>query len=423
MLRRFSIVRESESSAKFARGLAAMGALALLSACATQGVGVDIPGAPGSERTGGEQRVTIQSMRDSEGLLPPFMQGQRVVRVGVVLPFSHNSSQVRAESEGLLHGAELALFEQAGDQVMLLPKDAGSTPQSAEEATRLALKDGADIVLGPLLAPTVPGAASAARSKNVPLIAFTNDRSMAQQGSYILSFTPEQEVDRIISFAAKKGYKNFALLAPDTELGARLDGAFRAAVAKNGGAITISQKYPRDPSQLTAPIAAAAAAIRRVPGKQAILIPERGNMLRAIAPALVINKVDLTRVRLLGTSAWAEEDVSREPALRGGWYAAPDPSAHAAFESRYEKAFGKKPTKLASLAYDATALASALGASGPQGINRQRIETSDGFVGADGLFRFLGDGTAQRGLSILEVSPGEPKVTEPSPKRFPATGA
>lgn len=417
-------MRTSESSAKFTRGLIAAGALALLSACATQGVGVDIPGAPGSERTGGDQRVSIQSMRDSDGLLPPFMAGQRVVRVGVVLPFSHTSAQVRTESEGLLHGAELALFEQAGDEVMLLPKDAGSTPQSAEDATKLALKDGADIVLGPLLAATVPGAAGAARSKNVPLIAFTNDRSMAQAGSsYILSFTPEQEVDRIISFAAKKGYKNFALLAPDTELGTRMDTAFRAAVAKNGGAITISQKYPRDPSALQAPIAAAAAAIRRVPGKQAILIPDRGNVLRAIAPALVINKVNLTQTKLLGTSAWGEEDVSREPALRGGWYAAPDPLAHAAFEARYEKAFGKKPTKLASLAYDATALASALGANGPQGINRQRIETSDGFVGADGLFRFLPDGTAQRGLSILEISPGEPKVTDPSPKRFPATGA
>ena len=416
-------MRTSESSAKFARGLVATAALTLLSACATQGVGVDIPGAPGSVRTGGEQRVTIQSMRDSDGLLPPFMEGQRVVRVGVVLPFSHNSAQIRAESEGLLHGAELALFEQAGDEVMLLPKDAGSTPQSAEEATRLALKDGADIVLGPLLAQTVPGAAGAARSKNVPLIAFTNDRSMAQQGSYILSFTPEQEVERIVSFAAKKGYKNFALLAPDTELGVRMDTAFRAAVARNGGTITIAQKYPRDPSALQGPIATAAAAIRRVPGKQAILIPERGNVLRAIAPALVINKVDLTRTKLLGTSAWGEEDVSREPALKGGWYAAPDPVAHAAFETRYEQAFGKKPTKLASLAYDATALASALGANGPQGINRQRIETGDGFVGADGLFRFLPDGTAQRGLSILEVSPGAPKVAEPSPKRFPATGA
>lgn len=416
-------MRTRESSAKFVRGLVATTALALLSACATQGVGVDIPGAPGSVRTGGEQRVTIQSMRDSDGLLPPFMEGQRVVRVGVVLPFSHSSAQIRAESEGLLHGAELALFEQAGDEVMLLPKDAGSTPQSAEEATKLALKDGADIVLGPLLAQTVPGAAGAARSKNVPLIAFTNDRSMAQQGSYILSFTPEQEVDRIVSFAAKKGYKNFALLAPDTELGTRMDTAFRAAVARNGGTITIAQKYPRDPSALQGPIATAAAAIRRVPGKQAILIPERGNVLRAIAPALVINKVDLTRTKLLGTSAWGEEDVSREPALKGGWYAAPDPVAHAAFETRYEQAFGKKPTKLASLAYDATALASALGANGPQGINRQRIETSDGFVGADGLFRFLGDGTAQRGLSILEISPGTPKVTDPSPKRFPATGA
>ncbi|MET0545143.1 MAG: penicillin-binding protein activator, partial [Caulobacterales bacterium] len=392
---------------------------------ATQNVGVDVPGAPGSTRAGvrGDRMVSVQSMRDSKGLLPPHMEGRKVVRAAVILPFSHNSAQVRDQSEGLLHGAELALFEQAGDEVMLLPKDAGSTPQSAQEATQLALKDGADIILGPLLSATVPAASQTARSKNVPLIAFTNDRSVAQSGSYILSFTAEQEVDRIVGFAAKKGYKNFALLAPDTELGLRMDTAFRTAVARAGGTVTVSQRYPRDPSALSAPIASAAAALRRTAGKQAVLIPEKGNVLRAIAPLLIINKVDMTRTKVLGTSAWGEEDVSREPALKGGWYAAADPVAHAAFEARYEKAFGKKPPKLASLAYDATALASALGANGPQGISRSGIENSDGFMGADGLFRFKADGTAERGLAILEISPGDAKIVDASPRRFPEPGA
>jgi len=76
MLRRFSIVRESESSAKFARGLAAMGALALLSACATQGVGVDIPGALRLGTTGGNAvlGVALADLRAAhEGFFPALM--------------------------------------------------------------------------------------------------------------------------------------------------------------------------------------------------------------------------------------------------------------------------------------------------------------------------------------------------------------
>jgi ABC-type branched-subunit amino acid transport system substrate-binding protein len=244
-----------KSSVKFLRNLTLTSAALALSACAS-GVGVDIPGVPGATRTVPGQRVTVQSMRDSEGILPPHMQGRKVVRAAVILPFSHSNAQIREQSEGLLHGAELALFEQAGDEVMLLPKDAGATPASAQDAANLALKDGADIILGPLLAPTVPAASDAARAKNVPLIAFTNDRSMAKPGSYILSFTAEQEVDRIVAFAAKKGYKNFALLAPDTELGTRLDAAFRASVAKAGGVVTVSlirAILPRCPRRSPAP--------------------------------------------------------------------------------------------------------------------------------------------------------------------------
>jgi ABC-type branched-subunit amino acid transport system substrate-binding protein len=315
------------------------------------------------------------------------------------------------------------LFEQAGEGFMLLPKDSGSTADSAKDAAKLALKDGADIILGPLFGATVPEAAEAARAKNVPLISFTNDRAAAKSGAYMLSFTPDQEISRIVSYAAKRGYTRFAILAPDSELGTRAQAAFQAAVTAAGGVVTVSQRYPRDPSQLQTPIASAAAAIRAAGGKQAILIPERGVLLRAIAPLLIVNKVDMTRTKLIGTSAWGEEDVTKEPALKGGWYAAPDPAAHAAFETRFEKAYGKKPTKLASLAYDAAALAASLGANGPEGVTRNRLENADGFMGADGLFRFLPDGTAERGLAIIEVQQGATKVADPSPRRFPAPGA
>ena len=46
-----------------------------------------------------------------------------------------------------------------------------------------------------------------------------------------------------------------------------------------------------------------------------------------------------------------------EPALFGGWYSAPSPKGRESFEKVYAETYGQKPPRLASLAYDATALA------------------------------------------------------------------
>ena len=42
----------------------------------------------------------------------------------------------------------------------------------------------------------------------------------------------------------------------------------------------------------------------------------------------------------------------------------------------------------------------------------------NGFAGVDGIFRFNPDGTSERGLAILEVTPDGFNVVSPAPKTF-----
>ena len=46
---------------------------------------------------------------------------------------------------------------------------------------------------------------------------------------------PEEEVERIINFAAQQGSTRYALLAPADEYGMRIRSAFDKAVQLNGG--------------------------------------------------------------------------------------------------------------------------------------------------------------------------------------------
>jgi hypothetical protein len=113
--------------------------------------------------------------------------------------------------------------------------------------------------------------------------------------------------------------------------------------------------------------------------------------------------------------------LGREPALVGGWFAAPLPDARSTFERRYHALYGEAPHPLAPLAYDATALAAFLGRSGEApSFDTAALTAPNGFSGTSGIFRFLPSGEPQRGLAVMEVTPRGFDVRSPPPTTFEA---
>src|SRR5690606_28231729 len=97
---------------------------------------------------------------------------------------------------------------------------------------------GVEIIAGPLLAGEVRTVAPVAQEAGVSVIAFSSDRTVAGNGIYLLSFTPEDEVRSITRFAVHRGHSSFAALIPQTPYGEAVRKAFSAAVSENGGQIT-----------------------------------------------------------------------------------------------------------------------------------------------------------------------------------------
>ncbi|MBT6589609.1 MAG: penicillin-binding protein activator, partial [Rhodospirillaceae bacterium] len=151
----------------------------------------------------------------------------------------------------------------------------------------------------------------------------------------------------------------------------------------------------------------------------AVLLPEGGELLKSLAPLLPYYDIDTTEIRLLGTGRWDDPKLRLEPALMGGWFAGADRAAAISFRDRYKAVYGHNPPRLASLAFDAMALAAVLGqeAGGPDFTNRA-ITNPDGFVGSDGIFRFGLDGVAQRGMAVLEIERDGFRVRRKAPTTF-----
>ena len=115
---------------------------------------------------------------------------------------------------------------------------------------------------------------------------------------------------------------------------------------------------------------------------------------------------------------WDDRSTAGEPALYGGWYAASPPEQRREFDSRFQATYGRPPPRLASLAFDAAALAAALSKRERDPFSREAILNPSGFTGVDGLFRFTDQGLVQRGLAVLEVTPEGTRVLSPAPQSF-----
>jgi hypothetical protein len=324
----------------------------------------------------------------------------------------------------MLHAAELSLFNREENDVLLIALDSAGTPDGSRSATRSAVEQGADIILGPILAASVRASGREARKSNTPVIAFSTDTSVAGGGVYLLSFPPEAEVKRITQFVAESGARKFAFLGPDSTYGKRVLNSYQQEVSNIGGIINGVETYTgndisvmQDPAERLAQrfTQSVAASRGNDVAYHAVLLPEGGTPLRSLAPLLTYFEEDLREVQIMGTGLWHRDEVVREPALKNGVFAGPDKEARAQFDARYDATYGEEASRLSSLAYDAVNIGAYI-ASVDQKDQSRKLTDRAGFYGVDGLVRFAPDGTPERGLAVYQVRNGRFVVIDPAPK-------
>lgn len=327
--------------------------------------------------------------------------------VAVIVPITGSDAAI---GQSLANAARLA-HEDSGDRTLRLRVYDSAAAGGAAAAARRAIGDGNRLILGPLLAADVRAAAPIARRADVPIVAFSNDESVAGNGVYIMGFTPDQSIDRVVSHARASGRGNFAALVPTGLYGQRATQALQAAVRRSGGRLTVVEQYDRSP----AAIRAAASRLRTKGSFDAVLIGDAGRMAALAAPALP------PAPKFMGTELWASDrTLGKTPALRGAWYAAAPDARFNQLGVRYRARYGRSPYRLASLGYDAVLLAVRSSRNWPIGrpFPERGLVDKDGFSGVDGNFRFGRDGIAERLLEVRQVRATGTTVVSPAARAF-----
>lgn len=349
---------------------------------------------------------------------PPPLFGTEAVRVGLLLPLS---GPHRTVGEAMLEAAQLALFDIGERRLVLVPQDTKGTADGAAAAAQQAIDDGASMMLGPVFADSIRGAKPVAQDYAVPLVGFSTDRSVAGGGVYIMGFTPQEQIDRVVAFAVADGRTQVAALLPETAYGATIRQALQRSLAQRGGALVHVETYENNADSLIEAVGRLAMYSQSSLAQdyQALVLPAGGALLRRVAPLLPSYGIDPARVRLLGTGLWDDPDLRRIAALHGAWYAGPAPETSKMFYRHFASAYRVRPPRVASLAYDGVALAAALVAKNPdRPFTNQAIRNWHGFAGIDGLFRFNLDGVAERGLAVIEFTPRGVVSRDPPPSAF-----
>lgn len=392
-----------------------------------------------------QQPPQVSALPPAE-LAPPIAPTAREARVAVLVPLT---GEAAAAGQALRDAALLAQFEVNNPGLILQFYDTQGTAEGARAAAEQAKAHGAGLFVGPLFSQSVQAVAAVAQSGGIPVLSFSTDPAAVSANVFVTGFLIGPQVERVMGFAAEQGAQRFAVLAPDTAYGRAAADAAQGAVAKTGGTLVRTTFFdPARPNFSTtirdftdfnrrkaalerekaslsgASDPAAIARLRELekldtfgdPDFDALLIPASGTALRQVVSLLKFYDVDTAKVKILGTLLWQDENLAGDAALQGAWFPAASRVGYDRFTARFTETYGHPPSQLAALAYDAVALAAALGQTGDGSWNR--LTANSGFVGVNGAFRLNPNGQIERMLAVREIARTGSREVSPAPTRF-----
>ncbi len=348
------------------------------------------------------------------------------VKIAILLPLSGQHAKL---GNAMLNSAQMALFDIGFDNFELLPKDTKGTPDGAKKAAQSAINNGAELVLGPVFSSSVKAARQITQKANINMIAFSTDWTLANNSTFLIGFLPFNQVERVVNFAVHSGYKNIGVISPRDAYGESVVSAYKAISQKAGVRTSRMTSFQAGGHDLNNTIRKfsdydARNASHNAHGApfDAVFMPMGGALASQTGRLLNQYNLPAHKVKRLGTGLMDDKLLARDRSLEGAWFAAPDPQTRNKFERKYHNIYFSKPPRIASLSYDATALAITLAQIGYSNntdtFNSRAITNANGFFGVDGIFRFRKDGIVERGLAVLEYRNGSIIAIDKAPTTF-----
>jgi hypothetical protein len=327
-------------------------------------------------------------------------------------------------ASNLENAARLAISDLDGVQIDLRVYNTGADLVRAAAVANQAVNEGAKIILGPLFGEAANAAGVAVADRNVNVLAFSNNPSIAGGNVFVLGATFQNTANRLVGYSNRQGISRYAIV-----YGENIDGEFgrdaiATAVRNNGGQVTAIESYPLSQQGIVSSAGRIAAAAKSG-GADAVFLTGGVNAdLPILATALPEAGLNPSSTQFLGLTQWnSAPQALALPGLQGGLFAIPDQNMMNLFRGRYAAAYGDNPHPLAGLSYDGIAAIGALVKRGnANALTKQALTSPQGIQGTSGIFRLLPNGLNERGLAVATIRNNQTVILEAAPRSFGGAG-
>lgn len=339
--------------------------------------------------------------------------------VAMLLPFGLDEND-QLLARNLENGARLALADFPGRNIELKIYNTFGTEAGAASAAEAAVANGADIILGPLRSRETAAAAPIAARAGINLLSFSNTTDIAGGNVFLLGRTHENAAERILSHAASQQRLTVFIVHAETPSGIASRRAIERALGSTGTILAGVGSYEPTQDGVVAAIPAIANSINETGSDVVLFTADAAGALAILAQLLPEGGVDTTQVKFAGLARWDQpESLLRFKGLQGGWFTLPDPNLEGGYSFKYRYEYGDPPHWISSLGYDGIAAIGTLLDSGkPDPFHAARLTSPEGFLGANGVFRFRSDGTNERALAIAEIRNFRAEIVSEAPRSF-----
>lgn len=358
----------------------------------------------------------------SSGASGPRTSASETVNVALLVPKGTGQAGDEVISTALENAARLAIADLNGARIDLTVYSTGGSAAGATTATTAALNSGADIILGPVYADAANAAGVVAAQRNVNVLAFSNNRTIAGNNVFVLGPLFETSAARLMNYAKSQGKQSVAGIYADNLAGQLARHAVEGAASRAGVTITGSVVHPFSQQGIVdamPQIKNAALAADSV-----FLTSTTDGALPLLTQLMPENGISSAEHQYISLTRLDIPPQTLElPGVQNAWFAIPDPTRTTQFNGRYQAAYGSPAHSIAGLAYDGIAAIGALVASNRgNALSAQSLTQAQGFEGVTGIFRLNPDGTNDRGLAVATIRDKQVVVIDGAPRSFSGAG-
>ncbi|MCL6620618.1 MAG: penicillin-binding protein activator [Syntrophobacterales bacterium] len=340
------------------------------------------------------------------------------LRVGAVLPLT---GELAETGQRLKQGLELAL---RGTPVEVVFQEAGGAG-AAQAVSALARQPHLVAVAGFFSFTEAPEAARAAQEAGLPLLALTQRADVTEAGEWVFQafLTPRRQVQELVRYGLARGWRRYALLAPDSTYGRTFSRLFAEELQRQGGQVAAQETYPPgtgDFAVALSPVLAHFSAPEEARPFDAWFVPDDAATLSALLSQVAEHP--LRRLPLLGTNLAHPADAAQARRLEGlifpeGFFPGdPDPAVKE-FITAYQQRYGKAPDYFAAQGYLAGRLLAQLAAAGVAG-REEAVQQLRSFRGGPPVPWFKGFNSARQAeltVYLLTIRDGRVVPAEGAP--------